>query len=156
MKITNGYGVAQIGLHWLIAVGVALNYVLSDDMGKALHQKTDGAEVTVSIAGLHVWIGVAVLALVVLRIVLRLTRGAPAPEAGLQGALAKAMHGLLYLLLVAVPLGGAMTWFLGITSLGDLHALGANALMVLAGLHAVMALFHHYILKDGTDRKSVV
>ena len=63
MKITNGYGLAQIGLHWLIAVGVALNYVLSDDMGKALHQKTDGAEVTVSIAGLHVWIGVAVLAL---------------------------------------------------------------------------------------------
>jgi cytochrome b561 len=30
----------------------------------------------------------------------------------------------------------------------DLHPVLADALMWLAGIHAVAALFHHYILKD--------
>ncbi|MEZ5796076.1 MAG: cytochrome b/b6 domain-containing protein [Paracoccaceae bacterium] len=148
-----GYSGAQIGLHWLIALGVLANYLFSEGMGKALHQKMEGAEITVAIAPLHVWLGVAVLVLVALRLVLRLLQGAPAQEPGAQGRLAAGMHGLLYLLMLAMPLGGALTWFGGIEALGDGHALAANLLMLLAGLHAVMGLYHHYVLKDGTLKR---
>jgi cytochrome b561 len=37
--------------------------------------------------------------------------------------------------------------------IGDLHGLGANTILVLAGLHAAAALFHHYALKDTVLRR---
>jgi cytochrome b561 len=148
MKVTTGYSGAQIALHWLIAAGVVVNYVVSEGMGRALKQKLEGAEITVSIAPLHVWLGVAILVLAALRILLRLTRGGPAAEPGAGGKAASALHGLLYLLMLGVPLGGGLAWFAGLTALAEPHALFANVLIVLAGLHAVMGLVHHYVLKD--------
>jgi cytochrome b561 len=38
-------------------------------------------------------------------------------------------------------------------TVGDLHALSANWIMILAGLHAAAALFHHYILRDDVLRR---
>ncbi|EPX87339.1 Cytochrome B561 [Rubellimicrobium thermophilum DSM 16684] len=51
--------------------------------------------------------------------------------------------------MLAVPLGGALVWYLGANSLGELHELAGNALFVLALAHAALALFHHYVLRDG-------
>ena len=153
MKVTKGYSGAQIALHWLIAGGVIFNYIVSDGMGRALRQHLAGQEITVDIAGLHVWVGMAVLALVALRIVLRLVRGGPKPEAGLMGKAASAMHGFLYLLMLAVPAAGAAAWFGGQAAAGDPHALLANVLIAMAGLHALAALFHHYVMKDGVLRR---
>lgn len=153
MKTAKGYSGIQIALHWLIALGVAFNYVFSDGMGDALDQRLAGKAFTVGIAPWHVYVGIAVLVLVLLRVVIRLTRGGPAAESGLQGKAASAMHGVLYLLLLAVPLAGALTWYRGIDALGEPHVLMANVVLILAGLHAVMALFHHYVLKDGLLRR---
>jgi cytochrome b561 len=50
--------------------------------------------------------------------------------------------------MLAVPLGGLCTYFLGL-DVGDLHELGANVLMVVILGHALMALYHQYVLKDG-------
>ena len=33
------------------------------------------------------------------------------------------------------------------------HALAANAILIVAGLHAAAALFHHFILRDATLRR---
>lgn len=153
MKVTGGYSGAQIALHWLIAAGVLVNYVASEGMGRALRQHLAGQEISIDIAGLHVWTGMAVLALVVLRIALRLLRGVPGAEPGGIGKAAAVVHGLLYLLMLAVPAAGAAAWFGGADALGDPHALLANLLILLAGLHALVALFHHYVLKDGVLRR---
>lgn len=32
---------------------------------------------------------------------------------------------------------------------GHLHGLAANTVLIVAGLHALAGLFHHYVLKDG-------
>jgi cytochrome b561 len=32
--------------------------------------------------------------------------------------------------------------------IGGYHALAANTVLILAGLHAVVALSHHYIMRD--------
>ena len=57
-------------------------------------------------------------------------------------------HRLIYLLMIAVPLGGVCTFFLGL-DVGDFPALGANVLMIVILGHALMALYHQYVLKDG-------
>ena len=36
---------------------------------------------------------------------------------------------------------------------GGLHELATNAVLILAGLHAAMALAHHYILRDSVLRR---
>jgi cytochrome b561 len=152
-----GYGGVQIALHWLVAAGVGFNYLVSEGMEQAFDATVmgEGTAPDSLVPALHVWIGVAILVLVALRIVVRLTKGAPAPDAGLQGSLALWMHRVLYLLMAAVPLGGALTWFAGLEPLGDLHVLGANILIGLGGAHAVVALAHHFIVKDDTLRRMI-
>jgi cytochrome b561 len=35
------------------------------------------------------------------------------------------------------------------------HALAANFVLIVAGVHAAAALFHHYVLRDGVLRRIV-
>jgi cytochrome b561 len=37
--------------------------------------------------------------------------------------------------------------------IGGWHALAANTVVIIAGVHAAAALFHHYILRDATLRR---
>ena len=37
--------------------------------------------------------------------------------------------------------------------IGDWHSLAANAIMIVTALHAVAALFHHYVLRDAVLRR---
>ena len=63
--------------------------------------------------------------------------------------LAHWMHLALCALLIAMPTFGAMSWYLGLGWAGDLHEISVNVLLILVGVHAAAALFHHYVLKDG-------
>lgn len=82
--------------------------------------------------------------------------------------LARGLHHLLYLAMITVLLlGVANTWVRGDNifnlfripagdaankvlrgKVEELHALAANLLIALAGLHAAAGLAHHYLLKD--------
>lgn len=151
MGKVQGYSGLQIAVHWITAILVVFNYFYSEGMGSALDQSLgETPEHAVGInPQIHVWVGVAVLALVVLRLVLRMKRGAPAAPGPEWLAMAALWgHRLLYALLLLAPVLGGLTWFGGIGSLGDVHALLANGLLIVAGGHAVMALFHQYVLKD--------
>jgi cytochrome b561 len=152
VKITAGYSGLQIGLHWLIAILIPLAWITHDGAEEAWDAMEKGAE-----PGFvpHVAFGMAVLALVVIRILVRLSRGAPTAP-GAPGSMAvKAAdwgHRLIYLLMIAVPLGGASVFFLGL-DVGEVHGLAANVLMLVVLGHALMALYHQYILKDGLLRR---
>ena len=149
------YSAAQIALHWLVAVLVVATWLTHEGMGGALRARMQAGEVSLGSSPLHVWLGLSVLALVVVRLVLRLVRGWPAPLATspIEARAATWGHWLLYVLLVGVPAGGTVVWFLGQPSLGEVHELGGNVLLILAGGHAALALGHHYIRKDGTLRR---
>jgi cytochrome b561 len=153
MSTTTGYSPLQIALHWGVALGVLFNYFVSEGMEDAFDAAVEGEAMAepagFGIPGGHVWVGVAVLALVVIRLLVRRSQGAPAAEPGFAGVLATWGHRALYLLMLAVPALGAISWFGGIDATAEPHALLANVLMVLAGAHALMALFHQYVLKDG-------
>jgi len=148
----NGYSLVQICLHWAVAMLVLFNYLYSEGMGRAFDARMEGLPLTD--AGLnpsvHVWVGVSVLVLVLLRLVVRATAGAPdAGGSGRMQTVATWGHKGLYLLLLLVPALGAVTWFAGVEATADLHALVANALMLAAAGHALIALWHQFIRKDG-------
>ena len=152
MRQRSGYSAPQIALHWAIAVLILFNYIYSDGMGRALDARLEGTPATnLGInPQIHVWVGVTVLLLTLIRLALRQTRGVP--EAGGTGLMKLAAtwgHRLLYALMILVPLMGGLTWFGRIEATGDIHALLANALMIVAGGHALMAIYHQFIVRDG-------
>lgn len=145
----NGYSALQISLHWIVAVLILVAWFLGEGMGKLLHDKLDGKEVGTP---LHVILGLAALVFVVIRIVVRMKQGAPAaiPSGNdLMDRAAGWVHGILYLLMVLVPVGGLLAWGAGFASMGDVHALGGNALFFLALAHAAVGIFHGVVKKDG-------
>jgi cytochrome b561 len=122
---------------------------------------------------LHISLGVLLTAAVVARIVWRLIPGhqRPAIVSGWVKLASKAVHYLLYLLLVAqAGLGFALRWaqghavsFFGLFAipgpygaldrptrhtLHSLHEYGGWAIVIVAFCHALAALYHHYKLHD--------
>ena len=142
----------QIALHWLIAILIVVAWFTGEGAGEALETVEKGGA-----AGFvpHVALGLAILALVAVRVMVRLGRGASAAP-GTPGSLgvmaADWGHRLIYLLMIAVPLGGISAFFLGL-DVGDIHAFAANVLMLVVLGHAVMALYHQYVLEDRLLRR---
>ncbi|WP_426661810.1 cytochrome b [Rhodanobacter aciditrophus] len=161
------YDRTTIVLHWLTALLVLVLFALAMLWDFVPH------DLRKQMQSLHISLGIVLAAVLVLRLAWRTTRGRRLPLAveGLQGKAAKAMHYLLYLLLVMqVVLGFAWRWaqaetfqFFGLFPLrfasvrnrplsdilGDLHDVVGWTIVILAGLHAAVALVHHYVLKDG-------
>ncbi len=153
MSSRTGYSSIQIGLHWLIALLILAAWFTGEGMGRALHDRLQSGATGFTDATIHVWLGVTIFALIAIRILVRLVQGAPAAAHGgsaLMDAAAVWGHRVLYLLMILAPLGGVVTWFVGIESTGDLHALVGNALFFVALAHAVVAILHQVVLKDGT------
>ena len=72
----------QILLHWIVALLVLAQILNDDAIGRAFRAlRRDPAAVPDALAQAHVWIGVTILLLVVWRLGLRFTRGAPPPPA---------------------------------------------------------------------------
>jgi cytochrome b561 len=171
MGTTAGTRYSRLGitLHWMTAVVVLVAFVYG----------VGGPETRVYAASrdfdrqLHETLGVLVFALVLARIVWRLaaTTPEPPPSARWMTVSAKAVQLAMYCLLVALPVtamagawleGHPLTLLAGIKIgplLREAHAIGVtiaeihtwlgDAIMWLAGLHAVAALFHHFALGDG-------
>ena len=127
----------------------------------------------------HFWTGLAILALMLPRLLLAFSRPAPAvkpPLPAWQALPAKAMHLLLYAMLIVQPLLGLGTaWTDGkeillpftqfalpallapdaalAGQLEDLHELLGTAFYYVVGLHAAAALYHHFVRRDDTLRR---
>jgi cytochrome b561 len=163
------YGPVAQSFHWATAVLVLIAFLY----GPGGSEQRVYSAVRDFDRQLHETLGLCVLALVALRLLWRLVNGRPDPVqvSRWMGFAAKAVQVALYILLFAVPLT-AMTgaWLEGhaLTLLGGLaiappiavaHAAGAqiawihtwlgDAILWLAGLHALAALVHHFILRDG-------
>jgi cytochrome b561 len=99
------YTSPAITLHWLIAILIAgafwIGFVMTDIPGFT--------PTKLKYFSWHKWIGVTVFALVVLRTLWRLTHRAPPLPSGMaswQRGASHAVHFLLYVLMIAVPVSG--------------------------------------------------
>ena len=139
-----GYSGTQILLHWLIAALVLFQVFFGDGKGKEANPSD------VQEANIHVYVGFAVLALAVLRVIIRWTRGvpdAPAGQSGIKLWIAGATQFILYAIIFAMPVTGAMAWFLGYATVGELHTYGEWLIYGAVLVHLAGALMQHYVAK---------
>ena len=165
---TDGYPPTSKLLHWLVAACVLTTLpvaLLMVRVGEGRMQNT--------LYNFHKSLGVLILVLMLLRLINRIVVGAPAPEPSIerwQKALSSAVHGLLYVLLLAMPIVGyvansaygAPTPFFGLfnlpTLVGEnqdlakqlftLHRWTGFVVILLVGMHIGGALFHFVIRRD--------
>jgi cytochrome b561 len=160
-------GVA-IGLHWLMAIALVGSFSLGTYMHDLPFSPTK-----LKYFSWHKWAGVTIFAVLLLRLIWRLTHRPPALPAGMprwQQLAATATHLALYGLMIAIPLSGWLmssakgfqtVWFgvlpipdlLGKSeSLGDLLRNVHEALNFLLALtvsaHVGAALKHHFVNRD--------
>src|SRR5690349_19231450 len=160
------YDGVAIALHWLTAFLVFANFALSQ-IWDWFAKPTRGL-----MEDTHMSFGVLLTAVVVARLAWRLIPGhqVSSLEAGWVRLASKGAHYLLYVLLVAeAALGFTFRWgagrpmeFFGLGipplighmdrpvthQLREFHEWIGWAIIVIAVLHALAALYHHYVLKD--------
>lgn len=148
-----GYSRLQIGLHWLIAGLLIVSFFSHESMKTTWRALERGAAEVPFSAGvaLHVLSGLTILALTLLRLAIRLRRGAPAgPESSppIMDLAARLAHWALYAVLLVLPASGIAAWFFGVKQAADTHGILFTIAWVLIALHTVAALFHQLVLKD--------
>lgn len=165
------YDRTAMALHWLMAGLIIAAFAL------ALVVDFFPRSIKPIVVETHKDIGIAILLLLALRVLWRLTHRPPALSDDI-GALTRRASSLghlgLYALMVAVPVIGIIYAFwrgqglhLGLVDIPspwvadrptsrqfkEIHELAAYALIGLAGLHAAAALWHHYVRQDGVLRR---
>ena len=164
-----GYdGVAKT-LHWLVFALMLAQFVVAIAMPPMRRGTVPG-----TLINLHFSLGIVILLAVALRWLWRIGHPVPLATSELpewEQKTARAMHALLYALLVVSPILGwaaasarefAVTLF-GLATLpplvaarsrigflaGDVHKVLSWTLFALIGLHILAALYHHFGRRDG-------
>lgn len=176
------YAPAARRFHWLTVlliliqfpIGLYMTYraygmVYVDDKGETKTGLFDGT--TNLLYDTHKVVGLTILLVVLLRLMYRLSNGAPSSDRSVPAALigvSHLTHWLIYLLLIAVPIGG----YLGISYYGALspfgiplpavtekdekfsetvfgwHETAAFVLLGLIVLHIAASIYHRFVRKD--------
>ena len=132
-----GYSLLQIVLHWTIAVLIAIQFLFHDGMEKTFDDFVDGDRIrgdALAGAWLHACIGMTILALAMVRLIVRLRHGAPPAHRDKSTLLiwiASATHIALYSFIIAMPIVGAIAWFGLSEADGDIHSTAAPLLLTL-------------------------
>ncbi|KAF1038458.1 cytochrome b [Burkholderia sp. Ac-20384] len=165
------YSSPAIFFHWAVFLLVALAYLAIEIRGPK------GSDSRVFWMNVHLTAGTLVLVLSVLRVLWRAVSRVPdaIPQATLLRWLSKLAHVALYVFIIAQPLLGIMMinlggkpvsldW-LGISftlfgpdkalrpTIKEAHELIGNAFYFVIGLHALAALYHHFIRRDDVLRR---
>lgn len=177
------YAPAARRYHWLVAFLILIQFPIAfymtyrgyqmpagvDDAGAAKFGVWD--EVTNTLYSSHKLIGIIIFSVVLLRLAYRLMNGAPRPDPSVPSAMIGISHGVhwsIYLLLLAVPIGG----YIGTSYYGALnvfgipfpavtekdqkfsetvmeyHELAAIILLSLVALHIAASIYHRFVRKD--------
>lgn len=172
MTVVVRYAPVLRRLHWLMAVLVALGYLLIEQRGIFPRGSTGRFAMFQG----HYWVGISIFLLALWRLLARRKHGAPVITPALpawQGLPSKLLHVALYAFFIVMPLLGLATaWtdgkevFIPFTQvalpallaenealahqLEDLHGEIGEIFYWVIGLHIVAALYHHFVRKDDT------
>jgi cytochrome b561 len=164
------YSTISMALHWVMVVLLIAVYAFIN-LADVYPRGSDARNLMKT---WHFMLGLSVLALVLLRIAVNITKTTPAivpnpPKWQILSA--KWMHFALYTLMVCMPIVG---WFLLSASgkpipffgfelpslisankdlaeiIKEIHEVGGTIGYFLIGLHTAAGLYHHYVVKDNT------
>ena len=194
IQTTTRYSKTAVVLHWLIAIFIVIMFVLgwfmADipkdapkqmvfdvlDLGVYTWQLAEAATPRTFYFNLHKSLGITIFALILIRILWRVTHKPPAfltSYKTIERKIATGTHHVLYLLMVAIPLTGlimainskyGLKWF-GIDFIAGLdnkpvrevfveaHEIIGIIFLVAVALHVVGALKHNFIDKDETMKR---
>lgn len=162
-----GFSSLQRGLHWLMAAAILAMLFIGIGMVSTI------TRAHLTLLGIHQPLGLAILALALLRLIVRLMQGAPALPSDLPAPMAlaaRASHWALYALMFAMPLIGwgmqsaagnpVMAFGLRLPALlppdpvlhavlRQAHTCLGLAFFALILLHLAAALFHALVRRDG-------
>jgi len=166
------YDSVAMSLHWATALLVVANFALAETWDWFAKPTAE------TMQSVHVSLGLLLTAVIVARLVWRLMPGhqMSSLEAGWMRIASKGTHYLLYTLLVAQAVSGFVwRWaqghsveFFGLFGipgpfdawdrasrrpLHTIHEWIGWAIVIIALLHALAALYHHYVLKDRVLRR---
>lgn len=148
------YSLSQRLIHWIMAALILFNLLFTEGMEELTEAAEEGQAVTpdmVASANIHAYVGIAVLCLAVIRLILRLTQGAPAAPADeppLAQMASKVAHATFYLLFFALPIAGIAAYYFNVETAGSLHAGPLKLLMwVLIVAHIAAVLVHQFYWK---------
>ncbi len=164
------YDRRSILLHWLTDALVILLWAI----GQVIDFFPRGTP-RVMARSVHIFLGVVLAVVFVARVQWRLRsrRSWPKADPGVMGYAAVVVHyGLYVLVAAAVVFGMLNTWVRGDSifglfsipklspgntglreTVGELHEVAANAVLIVAGLHAAAAMFHQFALRDEVLRR---
>lgn len=167
---TTRYGPLAIGIHWLMLLLFIAVYG-TIELRELFEKGSDPRE---ALKTWHFMLGLLVFILVWLRIAVRLSGPTPLIQPAiprLQEISAKLLHLALYALMIGMPLTGWLLLsaagkpipFFGLQlpaliaeskdlagQIKELHVAVGTTGYFLIGLHALAALYHHFILRDNT------
>ncbi|MFO7858981.1 MAG: cytochrome b [Ectothiorhodospiraceae bacterium] len=174
------YTLIQRLLHWAVAVLVLLSLAIGLTLGYLGFEgamATFGENGTNLLYTAHKTSGVAILGLMVIRLAARLTLGKPGhqpPLPRLHRIASEAVHGTLYLLLVAMPAVGWLATAAGgfpvqffhwnlpgligedkalSEQLFQWHAILGWVILALVAVHISAAIYHWRVRRDGVMRR---
>lgn len=164
---SESYGRAPIALHWAVATLIGVALVLAWVMPE---RREPGYDLVLE---LHKSVGMTVLLLAALRLAWR--HGNPVRMAAgltqMEARLSTLVHALLYVIMIAIPVTGYLFSsasgqslnFFGLETFPSplatsrtfsrpmefLHKTGQWAVYGVVGLHALAALYHYFVKRDG-------
>jgi cytochrome b561 len=158
-------------LHWTVAAAMPIQIYL----GWAAEWETERIE-SFRLIRSHYQLGIVIFGLMLLRVLWRVGYGAPLrlqAQRRWQSLVAATVHGLLYALLLTMPVSGYVIWvwmdgpmdILGVVHLPRLftppvddetgralawyiHYYSSWAVIALVALHIIAALWHQYVRRD--------
>ena len=161
------YSKTLIILHWAMALLILAAWFTAEG----------GRQVRLNPSLLHFSHGLAVLLLVLPRLIARWWGSQPRiedPQSPWLNLAAKIGHAVLYLFMIGLPLTGwyaasrlgVPVAFFGLSLpaiapavqgspglIAEIHETGGTIILVLAGLHTLIALWHQFVLRDGPMRR---
>lgn len=154
------YTLAQRTLHWLV-VALCISQVPTSWAIARTHMahgfmKPDPFDLFLH--SVHAWSGWAILAFAIVRLGLRVVQGVPELPDGSSTMVrwgSATSHTVLYALLFALPVTGTGAMYIS-GAFAPAHRFLTWCLLVVAILHAVAALWHHFVKRDHVLRRIIL
>ncbi|MBB3352661.1 cytochrome b561 [Rhizobium sp. BK049] len=153
-----GYSLVQIGLHWLVALLVPVQYLTGGSIERthhAVHMGVTPSYWDVVQHHLHNYAGMAIGLLMAVRLILRILQPTEAIIPGTwTGRVATALHHAFYAAIIAQACMGFVAsyfWF----GIAPYHVAGSRIILAMVALHVAAAAWHTLVARDETVDRMV-